>query len=76
MRRRSDFALPPISNFTVRKKPMPVHSSVLAISNRSPNIVLPMPNGEPEAATEIRSTPVRAVDKTNNVRKSVGELNK
>lgn len=61
-RRQSDFALAPISYFT-GKKPMPVHSSVSAISNKSPNIVQLMSSGELEIAEKNSSTPVRAVDK-------------
>lgn len=75
-RRRSDFALPSASNCTMRKKTMPVHSSVLAISNKPPNIVTPMSNNGPEIAKEICSTPVRTVNETNKIQKSVGELNK
>lgn len=51
---------------------MPVHSSVLAISNKPPSIVLnSMSNGE----LEICRTPARTVAKTNFDQKSVGELN-
>lgn len=74
-RRQSDFAFAPISDYPMRKKTMPVHSSVLAIANRSPSIIFePQSDGEPEMAKRACSTPVRAVDKTNNVRKIAGEL--
>lgn len=80
-RRQSDFVYTPSTDPLVRRKSMLAHSSVLAISNRSP-IFEPKSNGEPEIPKKICSTPARAaVDKTNKVRehlprKIVGELNK
>lgn len=75
-RRQSDFASTTSTEFAVRKKTMPIHSSVLAISNRTPSaIVEPRTNGGHKG---ICSTPARtAVDETNNVPKiGAGELKK
>lgn len=62
----------------MRKKPMMAHSSVLAIHmNKSPlNTVASKPQSDPEIGKETSSTPVPNVDKTNGVRKIVGELEK
>lgn len=80
-RRQSDFAYTPSSDPLVRRKSMLAHSSVLAISNRSP-VIETKSNGEQQIPKRICSTPIRAtVDKTSNVRehfprKIVGKLNK
>lgn len=78
-RRQSDLALAPSSSpFPfMRKKSMTAHSSVIAIMNKSSlKTVASKPQGDPEINEETSSTPVRNVDKTNGVRKIVGELEK
>lgn len=76
--RQSDLALAPSSSpFPMRKKSMTAHSSVIAIMNKSSlKTVASKPQGDPEINEETSSTPVRNVDKTNGVRKIVGELEK
>lgn len=71
-RRQSDFALTPSSEFALRKKSMTVHSSVLAIMNKSPSkIVVSKSYGDPEIDKEISST---RDDKTNGIPKIVGKM--
>lgn len=73
-RRISDLACPPMTDFTARKKTMPVHSSVLAIMNKSPLIILPKENGEPKMAEEIFSSPILAAVKIKTVSKTAGKF--
>lgn len=67
-RSQCDVVRTPLNDFPMRKKSMPVHSSVLAMSNKSLDTVQPMSNGE---AKNAASTVVNA----NNVPKSFGKYN-
>lgn len=74
-RPQNDFARALLSDFPMRKKSMQVHSSVLAMSNKSPNTVQPTSNGAAANAERIRSSPVSTIVKTNSVPKNFGKFN-
>lgn len=74
-RHQNDFARTPLSDFPIRQKSMPVHSSVLAMSNKSLSSVHPMSNGIAKNAEKNHSHSTPMVVKSKNVPKSLGNSN-
>lgn len=70
-RHLTDSVFASATDFPMRKKARPVHSSILAMLNKRPQFIQSMSSGE----LTIANGPVSIVDKTNNVPKSVGESN-
>lgn len=71
--RHSDVVRIPTSEFAMRKRSMTIHSSKLAIMNKSPFVVVEL-NPQRQAESD-KGTSSNAADKTSSVRKIVGKLN-